>query len=159
MSEVMASLNLEFQKQAKIAAKKQLYFALASMVSSQMIQLKKMHMASAHLRDSCEGEVSREMLEAILTEEMAHLGIIYQTAVSIKNYAAAFGEAPEFTRFLEKQMPDGVSIDKWIECTDDLFRKCSKTLGANDKGETLINGAVFGKVFFEHCEAIKIKGE
>lgn len=155
MTDTSNKLNKMLEKAGKIAAKKQLFYSLSQVISNQMTTMNKLNDGKKNMEEM---EAPEEILESIRIEQVLHLSIVYQIAISIRAYRAAFGENPEFVRFLQRQMPKTFSLEKWEDNTIECFQKCSKLLGKKG-GKTLINIGAFGEDFHKDCEAIKIKGE
>lgn len=168
MSEVMDTVNANLKKQAKIAAKKQLYFSLATMLASQMGHLKNQSIASGAILQASEAEdgaedVPPELVKAMAIEQLYSMSVLYQIVLSLRNYKNSFGEFPEFVRFFEKQIPAGLNLEKWMDLIVELYVKADQTLGRGKKGifkgKTIKESVIFGTKFHEHCEQIKLKGE
>lgn len=156
MTEVMQE---QLSKQMKTAAKKQLYFGLASILSYEMMNLAKMVAKSETLIPSFDEEgLENKAVFDHAVDKIALITLIYQVTHSLKMYRQAFGEYPEFIKFFEKQMPPQMTVEKWVEQIESIFRKLDKTLSLKGQ-KKLSEAAAFGELFAKHCEVIKLKGE
>lgn len=160
-------IEQQIKKQMKLAARKQLYFALAMLVEHQGEQIRRFREAAKALE--AERERAEEALpegisvdDAVKTmnmESLPHIVAAQRVFTALRNYAQAFGELPEFVRFLNEGAL-GANQEKILAGLDELntiFAGISKKIGKHN-GKTLMD-FTFGEDFQRKCEQIKLKGE
>lgn len=160
-------IEQQLKKQMKLAARKQLYFALATLLEHQGSQIRRLRDAAKAIQREPEraeealpeGVSVEDAVKTLNSESLPHMVAAHRVFVALRNYAQAFGELPEFVRFLNEDAL-GAKQDKILESLaelDDIFKNISKALGKHN-GKTLMD-FTFGEDFQRKCEQIKLKGE
>lgn len=157
----MIDVQEQFKRQAKIAARKQHYFAIAQMLHSQMEVSKKVAVAGQSIiqaRQEDEESVPEGMVRTAAQEMILVLTPIYQVCISLRFYRDAFGEYPEWVRFIHDGKGSEEHLNGWMKTVMDLYQEASKKLGRGADGRA-ITDIVFGEAFQKICERVKVKGE
>lgn len=150
-------------KHVKTAARKQHYYSIAMLVGASMQGLVDANKAKELLAEKLEEDpdsVPNEMSKAVAIEMLARVTPLYLIASSLENYRKAFGELPEWTKFLPatgRRFKER-GIDDWIKVVSKTFKVCNELLGKNPQGEWLKDLAL-GPRFIKACEEVKLKGE
>lgn len=160
----MEAIQAEMQKHFKTTAKKKLYFALAVMFHEAREQIvtnaencdKLLNLAQ---EESAPPEMKKAALMSLAPMVMS-VRPVFCMVHALKEYKAAMGEYPEFTKF----MIDGgdEKLERAIEKTMGIIDATQKMLDVfstkGNKAPNLKAGA-FGEDFVKQCEKIKLKGE
>jgi hypothetical protein len=146
------------KSQGKLAARKQLYWSLAQMFYSHVQNYKVNIQAIQVLPD----EMPEDTKKAVIVQAFESMAPLYRTAVALKSYKSAFGEFPEFSKFLELSLTEearkeGLSaiLDKIIQNALEMERNYTKKAG---KAHIFARNA-FGDAFMEQCNKVRIRGE
>lgn len=157
-------------KQEKIAARKQLYFSLSLLVLTAGKHISMLAQGVAAIQENLrnddlpEGIDKEKLTKVAISEQLSAIRPVFCLCNSLKSYKHAFGEYPEFVRFVVNDDNDA-AVDKMIEqglqlVTDAkrLMKKGGISLELNGKTlESAMYG--FGDEFVKRCDAIKLKGE
>ena len=144
--------------QAKIAARKQLYYAIANGFWDQIEYLRKLTKAVETMREM---DVPQDVKASMIQELMQAMMPLYRTSVALKNYQDAFGEFPEFAKFLRFMLKDEHQ-DDMRGVLDNLIQQCyaaEKTFSGKVLVKRTFDEVAFGKDFITQCTEVKLKGE
>ena len=162
-------VSKEIDRQFKIMARKKLYFAIGVAFRTLQTNMGELAMAVNGMKDAAlEGamdsvpdEARAELAKTMLEKQLLAIRPIYCLSQAVLEYKRAFGEYPEFVKFLEPTEPmekteeklkHGVGVMKYAE------EAMAKHKILNKKGPSLQEIA-FGDGFIKACELVKVKGE
>lgn len=146
----------QIKKGMKLMARKQHYYAINSMLLSCIRNTEKAHNTAMKILEE-DGDTSRikEAITPLLEESLP----IYRLAVSLRSYKQAFGEYPEWTKFIEMHgLKEGKSLEKFIEDAHQVVNAFPKAENGFDMAPKL-REAAFGKRYVDVAEKVKLKGE
>ena len=150
----------------KIAAKKTHYDAIASMLDIQLEEMKKTSQAAMRMvrNEGRDGEsekfkeIHKSAMRAMAMDLMAAMTPVYAIAFSLQQYKQAFGEYPEWTKFMSFEVNGKTGtegVDEFVVTVINHFLHIEE-LGSGGKHAHEI---AFGDMFKKKSDSIKIKGE
>lgn len=160
-------IRAQVSRAQKTAARKKLYFALSIAFGYAWSRYKECAAALASEASKLDEEGEQRtniVIPSLMMAESDALRAIYCVAASCQDYKNAFGEYPEFVRFLGRDSKEDAAAEvlgavmSLPGVSRNLWASIGKRIGIPGEPPDLTKKA-FGTDFLNACEGVKLKGE
>lgn len=166
----MMDIQAQLQKEMKTIAKKKLYFSLALLYQHCHQSFSEMSKAMQAIQEAQHSEcdcgncanIANKILPEVMERHITAFRPVYSMTQALQAHKLAFGEFPEFVKFITKDQKDEtvqILVDETAEMMVEMQGIYDK-IGKKAKVKTPnLQASMFGKSFIDACEKIKIQGE